>query len=147
MTITAEQATTITITLADGTAREAEHIVIGADNEAGIMCPFCTYPSEGTTCRNPACDTWCDAAGLAARREAERERQAERERRASAIRFMEQQRREAAERAQAAYDEAVGKARDEGYCVACVSRSLRHGGTRPKFTRHRDEANCPNARY
>lgn len=142
MTITAE---TITLTLADGTARDAELIVIGAELEQGIMCPFCQYPSEGTTCRNPACDTWCDAAGLAARREAQREREAELERRAGIARFMEASRREARERAQAEYDAAMAKARDEGYCVPCVSHSMRHGGTRAKFIRHRDAANCPNA--
>ena len=144
MTTMTEQAA-ITLTLADGTAREAELIIIGADCAAGILCPFCTYPSEGTACRNPACETWCDEAGLAARREAQREQAAAAERRAASIRFMDEQREQAREREQAAYNEAIAKAREEGYCEACVTRSLRHGGTRPRFTRHRDEANCPNA--
>lgn len=136
----------IMLTLADDTAREAPRVRIGQPERDGIMCPFCTYPSEGTACRNPACATQLDAAELAARN-AQHAAQEQAAREAAALQeSLERSRTQAREAGQVHYDEAMAQARAAGQCTACLGRSLAHGGTRPKFTKHRDPANCPEAR-
>ncbi len=137
----------IILTLADGTRRVAPRVRIGQPEQDGILCPFCEYPSEGTACRNPACDTQLDAAQLAARNAQRQAQDGQREREAALQASLERSRTEAREAEQARYNEAMAQARAAGQCTACLARSLRTGGwTRARFTRHRDPANCPEAR-
>lgn len=138
----------IFLTLADGTRRAVRLCNVGPENTPGFECPLCHYPSTNRVprCDNPACDTQLDAGALAARNELRAAQDGQREREAALQESLERSRTEAREAAQARYNTAMAQARAAGQCTACLGRSLAHGGTRPKFTKHRDPANCPEAR-
>ena len=136
----------LVLTLADGTARKCEPLLIGQPAQPGYRCAYCDYPFAGTSCPNPACDTMLSAERLAAWR-AERAAyeaglDAEIARSASVARAEAESRARRTE----AYSVAYRQAEAAGQCLACLSRSMRGGGTRPKFIKHRDVGNCPVVR-
>lgn len=90
------------------------------------------------------CDTMLGAAGLAARR-ADQQRREEAEQRERG--WQEYHQRAAAERAaarDAAWAEASARAEAAGQCLRCLRRSDFERA--PRLVRHRDPANCPEAR-
>lgn len=129
------------VTLVSGESREITRVWA----DGAYECPWCWYPvrADEAECGNPACDTRLDAAGLAARRaeQAARVQAAERE---ASLRRWEAERRAEREAAETAlWAELSGRASDAGECIACLRRS--YWRSSPRFVRHRDSSNCPNA--
>jgi hypothetical protein len=132
----------LVITLADGTAREAQRVNVGADAIPGMVCPWCEYACEGTRCPNPVCATQLDASALAERRTAEA-RQAEHEASQRALSAsLDRSRAEADEREAERRRSLRAQAKEAGKCLSCLDRSLRTGSA-PKLVKHKAEANCP----
>jgi hypothetical protein len=134
----------------------AESEQMNADYYAARDEPYIVqpYPAsmartwEARQCPNPACLTHLDAGQLAATRQRIADRQADgaqRERRHEAALAQ----IEAARVARiAACDDAAARCEQDGTCYRCWHRST-YGGTsltRARFVRHRDLANCPEAR-
>jgi hypothetical protein len=101
-----------------------------------------TYARRG--CDNPACLTGMNAEQLAATRQRIADREAGEARRKRDHEYAMERIREAREAEARLWDEVSAKARENGQCVSCLRAS--YWQSRPKFTRHRDEANCPAKR-
>jgi hypothetical protein len=136
--------TALTLTLADGEARTCEPCTFGPDLP-GHVCPFCEYPFAGDSCPNPACLAGMTADRLAQHRQQVADREARDAQRAALDAWTATRAAERREAEQAAYNQAHAQARAAGQCLTCLARSMRGGG-QPRFTRHRDAANCPEAR-
>lgn len=165
----------VVLTLADGEAREAKTYPLGdyscpfcsgavispagfeygqqlnAEHyaklgEAYEIQPYPQYMRdvwEARGCANPACRVLLNAEQLAEARERIARREAEEAARRRNHELAMERIRQSREAEAALWDELRGKAEAAGQCVRCLRRS--YWQTRPKFVRHRDPANCPNA--
>ncbi len=166
----------VTLVLADGEAREAQMYPLGdytcpfcsgpvispegwaygqqlnaesyaKQGEAYEIQPYPQYMArtwERRECGNPACVTGMNAELLAATRQRIADREAEEARRKRDHEWAMESIRQSREAESRLWDEVSAKARDAGQCVSCLRAS--YWQSRPKFTRHRDAANCPQTR-
>ncbi len=177
MTATIERpALAVTMTLADGEAREAKVYPLG-----DYACPFCDaavispsgwaygqqlnaehYAKAGEAyeiqpyprymaeqwlaceCPNPCCLVNMNVEQLAATRARIADREAGEARRKRDHEYAMQRIAESRAAEDALWAEVSCKAREAGQCVSCLRAS--YWQSRPKLVRHRDAANCPQAR-